>query len=191
MRAALDIRRRSIHMVFMVCEPVPLVLEGRTFPRPVEPAVIVETLRSWESFYETGPFTIAACSEDPWPEELEAALRRHGYGLHWVDRQALDSTVKTWQSLRPDPRWVRGGIMASLSALSNLASCSGDTSYGAALVWLYASLRSQLQDLEGALFVEGVNLCPDHLNPTCPLCDTDDERFESLLPRSEREGVCP
>jgi hypothetical protein len=170
MKVALDIRPRLIHMVFMVCEPVPLVLEGCTFTHPVDPVVIVEALRSRESFYGTGLETIAACAQDHWPDNLEDILGRQGYGIHWVDCQALDYTVKTWQSLSPDPRWTRGGIMASLSALPGLTSCSGDTLYGAALLWLYASLREQLREMEGALFAEGISFCPYHLAPTCPLC---------------------
>lgn len=170
MRAALDIRAHLIHLVFMICEPVPLVLEGCTFLRPVDPAVIVDTLHSRESFYGTGLETIAACDQDLWPDDLKDMCNDLGYELHWVDRQALDCTVKTWQSLSPDPRWTRGGIMASLSALPGLTFCSGDTLYGAALLWLYASLREQLKELEGALFAEGISFCPSHLTPTCPLC---------------------
>jgi len=36
--------------------------------------------------------------------------------------------------------------------------------------------------LEGALYVEGRELCPDHLSQTCPLCEIQEDTYEAQVP---------
>jgi len=152
--------------------PVPIVLEGCLFRRPVELSVIIKTLKTWETFYQAEPLFIAACPQDPWPDDLKGALQSHGYCVHWIEHTDILSLKKTWASLSPDRRWHRGGLMASMSDISASISSSANEKHIAVLEWMYAALRYQIKELEGALYAEGRELCPGHISQTCPLCDT-------------------
>lgn len=175
---ALDIHRSSLTMVLLVKSPVPIVLEGCSFCRPVEPPVIMKTLKTWETFYQAEPLSIVACPQDPWPDDLEGALQSNGYYVHWIEHTDILSLKKTRASLNPDRRWHRGGLMTSMSDISASISSSANEKHIAVLEWMYAALRYQIEELEAELSVEGRELCPGHISQTCPLCDTWEETFD-------------
>lgn len=168
---AFDIRQFSLRMVLAVKDPVPIFLEAQRFQFPIEPALVLTTLETWADFYENVPDYLVGCQRDPWPDQLIEVLHNAGYRITWVDREDIDTMITIWKSLRPDARWLRGGLMAYLCDPERDHHSSDEILRVEVLEWIYATLRQQIMELEGELFAEGRDMCPGHLINECPLCD--------------------
>jgi hypothetical protein len=74
--------------------------------------------------------------------------------------------------LRPDVRWLRGGLMSYLCPSDDHYQSSDELSHIQVMEWIYATLKDRIMNLEGKLIAEGRDLCPGHLINKCPLCET-------------------
>lgn len=174
---AIDIGRFSLKMVLTIKDPMPLFLEGQCFKIPVETVRVLNQLRIWADFYREAPKLVSS-TQDAWPAHLTEALQNAGYHIKWVEHNDLQQLVKIWKSLCPDRRWLRAGLISYLYDSTDRHSLSKNISRLTVLEWMYASMRSQIMELEGELFAEGRPLCPWHITLKCPLCDTGYEVSE-------------
>lgn len=168
----LDVGATTLGMVVTMDEPdsAPQFMEGAHFPRSVEPARVVAQLEAWQEYYGL-EFDRLACSHaDLIPMELLVALEERGFVMEWVDDHDLREALGVWRTLQPDPRWLRGGLVALLLSSPMSWRRPGEEPRKAAWSWAYAVARREVLEMEQWVMAEGRLLCPDHLSPECSDC---------------------
>lgn len=154
---ALDVREGSIRLVLVACSNPPEVIEGHCFPRAVRPARVLARLADWNEYYQGAPDRLVCSREDPLPGGLVEALEAAGHAIEWVRGVDVDAVAAAWKRIRPDPRWVRGGLMASLAQAPLAPGSYEATAHATALAedWLYTCLLQQVEDMRAWLVAEG------------------------------------
>lgn len=161
LRCALDGRRKSIRVVLIACGTPPEVLEGRLFARSVRVERVASLLAMWQERYFAAPDRVVCCPEDRLPPPLIEFLEASGYRLEWLRAADVDAIMAAWGRIRPDARWNRAGLMASLAAAAREAAPTPALTLGTVVEhWLYVWLMQQADELRAWLAANSSNGLP-------------------------------